>query len=493
MENLEKNLLENSEATATEAAAEQNMTPVEEAEALEEAAVNEAVAPAEDTPAEEVPAEETVPVEEPKVEEESAVSAIEELRALAAAEAEQWDYMPKAVGKLKKRSHPYVRAFITLFIVFVIVFFVTAGSVFGKGWMFNRFGNGNDNKMNFTFPIAELPELEAKYYQEDGRYTPEGVAKAVLPSIVTVEVFIEGSPLAAYSQGSGVIMSSDGYIITNAHVIEDASLAILVRLYDGTEYDATVVGSDKKSDLAVIKIQAQDLQAAQFGDSDALVLGEQVIALGSPAGLEGTVTMGIVSGLDRMIRVDSDNIDMSCIQIDAAINPGNSGGALVNMWGQVVGITSSKMDSIEFDNIGFAIEISGAAPIIEQLIENGYVLGRPKIGISFYEVSDAYGAMYDMPGGLYIAEIDPDCDISNTELMVEDIIIKMNGIDVRSASDVYAIILELEPGDMMTATVLRILPNGNYDEFEIEFMLMEDDSAFVSADDEAAEEEAPLE
>ena len=254
---------------------------------------------------------------------------------------------------------------------------------FGKGWIINRLGEHGDNKMDFTLPIAELPKLETEYYQANGKYTTEGVAKAVSPSIVTIEAFVEGSPLAAYSQGSGVIMSSDGYIITNAHVIEEASLAILVRLHDGTEYDATIVGSDIKSDLAVIKIQAQDLQAAQFGNSDSLVLGEQVIALGSPAGLEGTVTMGIVSGLDRMIRVDTDNIDMSCIQIDAAINPGNSGGALVNMWGQVVGITSSKMDSIEFDNIGFAIEMSAATPIIEQLIENGRVLGRPKIGISF--------------------------------------------------------------------------------------------------------------
>lgn len=488
MENLEKNLLENDSNIATEATSEQNTASAEETDTLEEAVVAEAEAPVENT-AEEAPAEETAPEAEQNAEPESAVSAIEELRALAAAEAEQWDYMPKPVGKLKRRQHPYWRAFFTLLIIFIILFFVAAESVFGKGWIINRLGEHGDNKIDFTLPIAELPKLETEYYQASGKYTTEGVAKAVLPSIVTIEAFVEGSPLAAYSQGSGVIMSSDGYIITNAHVIEEASLAILVRLHDGTEYDATIVGSDIKSDLAVIKIQAQDLQAAQFGNSDSLVLGEQVIALGSPAGLEGTVTMGIVSGLDRMIRVDTDNIDMSCIQIDAAINPGNSGGALVNMWGQVVGITSSKMDSIEFDNIGFAIEMSAATPIIEQLIENGRVLGRPKIGISFYEISDAYGDMYDMPGGLYIAEIDLSCDIANTRLMVDDIIIKMNGIDVRSASDVYAIIMELEPGDMMTASVLRPLPNGEYEEFEIEFRLMEDNSDFVLKEDAPMNEE----
>lgn len=413
------------------------------------------------------------------------LSPIEELHALATAEAEQWDYMPKAVGRLKKREHPFLKAFCILLVLFVVAFVTAANAVFGKGWFTNRVSNDDGTKFNFTFPIAETPKLEESYYQADGRYTVQGVAKAVSPSIVTIEVFVTGYPLTVYSQGSGVIMSSDGYIITNAHVIEDATLAILVRLYDGTEYDATVIGSDTKSDLAVIKIDAKDLQAAQFGDSDALELGEQVIALGTPAGLEGTVTTGIVSGLDRKVKVDSNNIEMSCIQIDAAINPGNSGGALINMWGQVIGITSSKMDSVEFDNIGFAIEMSAAAPIIEQLIEHGCVLGRPKIGISFYEVSDAYGEHYGMPGGLYIAEIDPDCDIANTDLQVDDIIVSMNGEEVRSADDVYEIILDLAPGDKMTAHIMRPLDDDytEFDEFDIEFILMEDDSSFVSADE----------
>lgn len=444
-----------------------------------EAATIEAIT--EEAPTHDVPTSDTA--KSTKVE--PSVSPIEELHALAAAEAEQWDYMPKAVGRLKRREHPFLRAFFILLVIFVILFVTMAQAVFGKGWLKNRINPQDDTKINFTLPIAQTPELDDYYYQADGRYTVQGIAKAILPSIVTIEIFVTGYPLTPYSQGSGIIMSSDGYIITNAHVIKDASLAILVRLSDGTEYDATVVGGDTKSDLAVIKIDAEDLQAAQFGDSDALELGEEVVALGTPAGMEGSVTAGIVSGLDRQIKVNSDNIEMSCIQITAAINPGNSGGALVNMWGQVVGVVSSKMASEEYDNIGFAIEMSAAKPIIEQLIENGCVLGRPKIGISFYEVSDAYGEYYDMPGGLYVAAVEEDCDIANTDLQIDDIITSMNGIEVRSANDVYAIILELNPGDTMTAHVLRPLDDDytEFDEFDIEFKLMSDDSAFIIADE----------
>ncbi len=441
---------------------------------LEEKPEPKADAPEEPT-MEEAPSKNSEPDEELKL------SPIDEIRELAEKEADEWAYLPKPMGRLKKkRNHTFIKLFIPMLVTFVVLFIITCNAVFASGWFVNRF-MPQDNTMQFTLPIAETPKLEDRYYQPDGRYTVEGVAQAVRNSIVTIECYMVGQPLLPISQGSGVVMSADGYIITNAHVIEGATLSILVRTANEKEYEATVVGSDVKSDLAIIKVQADaKLFPAQFGDSDALVLGEQVVALGTPAGLEGTVTTGIVSGLDRPVRVDTVNIEMSCIQIDAAINPGNSGGALINMWGQVVGITSSKMDSVDFDNIGFAIEMSAAKPILEQLIEHGRVLGRPKIGISFYEVSDALGAQNDVPGGLYIAEIDPSCDIANTELQVDDIIIEMNGKAVRSADDVYDIILKLAPGDTVTAKALRYNQiTDDYKEFEISFKLMEDGSEFV--------------
>lgn len=415
--------------------------------------------------------------------------ALEEIKALAAIESSAYDYLPKPVGRVRQRNHSFAKMFLATLIAFVILFFGTARLVFGRGWIKNAI-NGKPEGFDFTLPIAPLPELDEQYYQADGRYTTEGVAKAVSPSIVTVEAFIEGFAFAPYGQGSGIIMSEDGYIITNAHVIDGATLGITVRLHNGNEYDAIIIGSDYKSDIAVLKINADEkLFAAQFGDSDALILGEQVVAIGTPAGLEQTVTSGCVSGLDRMIKVNDDNINMSCIQIDAAINPGNSGGALINMWGQVVGITSSKLDSVDYDNIGFAIEMSAAKPIIEELIEHGRVLGRPKIGISFYQIDEANAEYYGTIPGLHIAEIEQDCDIANTELQVEDIITHMNGTPVMSSDDVYSIILELSPGDTMTATVCRLNEDGEYDTFEIEFKLMEDDSSFIEAEEPEVEEE----
>ena len=410
--------------------------------------------------------------------------ALEDIKALAAMEADAYDYLPRPVGKVKKRDHSFLKAFLLMLVIFAALFFVTARLIFGKGWITNLI-NGKPEGISFTLPIAELPELEDQFYQADGRFTTEGVARAVSPSIVTVEAFVEGYAFAPYGQGSGIIMSEDGYIITNAHVIDGATLGISVRLHNGNEYDAVLIGSDYKSDIAVLKITSTEkLFPAQFGDSDALILGEQVVAIGTPAGLEQTVTSGCVSGLDRMIKVNDDNINMSCIQIDAAINPGNSGGALINMWGQVIGITSSKLDSVDYDNIGFAIEMSAAKPIIENLIEHGRVLGRPKIGISFYQFDEATADYYNTIPGLHIAEIDQSCDIANTELAVDDIITSMNGTPVMSSDDVYAIILELQPGDTVTASVSRIKEDGSYETFEIEFKLMEDDSSFIETEEE---------
>ncbi len=417
--------------------------------------------------------------------------ALNEIGELARAEAEQWDYLPKPPRKLKKRDHIFLKIFLPMLLLFVAAFCFSARAVFGKGWLKNIF-DPQEPGVKFTLPIAELPQLDEELYQPDGRYTVEGVFEAVSPSIVTIESFSEESAFSAFGQGSGVIMSADGYILTNAHVIADADLSIRVRLKDGTEYSATVIGSDTKSDIAIIKIGAKDLPAAQFGDSDSVKQGEQVVAIGSPAGLEGSITTGIVSGVDRMIKVEAANISMSCIQIDAAINPGNSGGALINMWGQVIGITSSKLDAVEYDNIGFAIETSAAEPIIEQLMENGKVLGRPKIGITFYETSEARAEYYGTPAGLEIVEVSPDCDIANTELQPGDFITKMNGVPVFSSDDVYEIILGLKPGDEVTATVVRMVPVNPRDplsetadvEFEIRFKLMEDTGEFVVEDTE---------
>ena len=339
--------------------------------------------------------------------------------------------------------------------------------------------------INFTLPIAETPELEGKYVADDGSYTAAGVAKAVLPSVVQIKVFTSNAIHAA-SQGSGIIMSEDGYIVTNAHVVNDAELGVTVMLYNRAEYAAKVVGRDDSSDIAVLKISTTGLTPAQFADSDTCELGDEVVAIGSPAGFENSVTKGSVSGLKRQIHAENTARAMECIQIDAAINPGNSGGPLFNMWGQVIGITSSKLVSTSYDNIGFAITINSSKPIIEELISGGYIMDRGRIGIVYTAISEENAKIYGVVPGLYIRDIDQDCDVANSGLKVGDIITEIAGVEVSTQQNVNSVLDGRTAGEKITCKVYRpILDEKNEgkfkggDYFEIEFELAKDKTAMI--------------
>lgn len=367
-----------------------------------------------------------------------------------------------------------------LFIVLVTASIITV-AVKGRGWLANLIAG--DQRIEFTLPIAETPKLDDKFYDDDGRYTAQGIAEAVSPSVVSIEIYQAGTSFAPVGQGSGIIMTEDGYILTNAHVVDGASKGIKVVLSDETEYEAKIIGLDTASDIAVIKISAKGLSPAQFGDSENVSVGEDVVTIGSPAGFYGSVTKGIVSGLDRQIKVENSSIAMSCIQIDAAINPGNSGGALLNMWGQVIGITSSKLASSDYDGIGFAISINAAKPIIENLMEYGYVQNRVRVGITFYSISETTAQMYGTKAGIYVVSIDEDCDIANTELEPDDIITEFDGIAVSDSESVQAFLATKKPGDKVKAKVYRSSVSGEGEEFEIEFELMEDKGSLIENTD----------
>ncbi len=337
------------------------------------------------------------------------------------------------------------------------------------------------------------PELdpEDENVAPDGTYTVRGIAELVKPSIVEIYTFSDDSfsDKALNGTGSGVIISEDGYIITNAHVVD--GVTFMVVLEDESEHEAQLIGSDAKTDLAVLKIEAEELSAAVLGDSDEVYVGENVVAIGNPAGLTGTVTQGIVSAVDRQVRAESNAFVMSCIQTDAAISPGNSGGALVNMYGQVIGITSSKyaanyMTGNAYEGLGFAITINQALPIVEDLIAQGYVSGRFRIGITFLEIGTEMGGyvyeqetgkpLPDGVQGLWVQEISEDCDISNTELAPYDFIISMNGVDVDSYDTVLEVLDGFEGGDTVTAECARIEEDESITYFEISFLLEEDTS-----------------
>lgn len=361
-------------------------------------------------------------------------------------------------------------------IVVVFGMAIILSAFMGRGWLANKLG-GNKN-IEFTLPLAERPALDNEFYQADGRYTTEGVANALEKSVVSIVAYSVSEDFMARGQGSGIIMTEDGYIVTNAHVISGyVENGVKVRLYDKTEYQAEIVGSDEKTDIAVLKINAKGLTPAQFGNSDQAVLGEEVVAMGSPAGLSGSISKGVISGLDREIRVDEFHSKMNCLQIDAAINPGNSGGALVNMWGQVIGIISSKLSSSDYDGIGFAISINDAKPIIEKLMEYGCVPGRVRIGITYYAIDSQTAEIYNMPVGFYINTIDPDCDIADSGIESGDIITEIDGVACDSTDALDELLEAKKPGDVLHAKVSR-----DGETFETSFKLM-DDSGSLKVDD----------
>lgn len=267
-----------------------------------------------------------------------------------------------------------------------------------------------------------------------------------------------GQVASASASGSGFILTSDGYVVTNNHVVEGAT-SVTVKLYNGDEYDAEVVGTDEMNDVALLKIDATGLQAVTIGDSDQIEVGEEVIAIGNPLGeLTFTMTAGVVSALDREINTDGKPINM--LQTDVAINSGNSGGALFNMYGEVVGITNAKYGSsssssgtASIDNIGFAIPIDDVRSIVESIIENGYIV-KPYVGVSVTNVSSE-SQQLGLPQGAAVAEVVADSPAEASGLQVNDIITAVNGTAITGSTDLVNTVKGAAIGDELTLSVYR--------------------------------------
>lgn len=321
-------------------------------------------------------------------------------------------------------------------------------------------------------------------YNSDGTYayTRDLVAQ-VKDSVVYIEVYVTyRGQETLYGAGSGIVISSDGYIITNAHVAENddypvSKLVVNVNTTDPTtgdsisnSYTAELIGSDTDTDLAVLKIDATDLTAAKLGDSDKLSLGDDVVVIGNPLGLETSVAKGVVSGLNRQVYDDN---SVSAIQTDTAINSGNSGGGLFNMYGEVVGVVNMKLVNNNAENLGFAITINDAKTVISDLISKGYVTGRPILGITCLQVSDYLGAIQGMTPGLLVTDIDSGLAIAKSELVVGDTITAINGTQVRSVDEVSEVIKDMKPGDTVTVTVVRTDSRGREKSVDFDVELSE--------------------
>ncbi|MEE1060605.1 MAG: trypsin-like peptidase domain-containing protein [Ruminococcus sp.] len=360
------------------------------------------------------------------------------------------------VKKPKKPKKPVTRGGIA--VVLVITMLVSGGLGFGGGYIANKMNtttSGNLTINKVTQNTAENTSANTSAISTTGsivQKTADSVVEISTESVVT------GSFAQQYVQqgaGSGVIISDDGYILTNHHVIDGAS-TIKVTLRDQTVYEARLIGADESSDIALIKVDAKGLSAATFGDSSQLVVGDYVVAIGNPLGtLGGTVTDGIISALAREVTIE--NNDMTLLQTNAQVSPGNSGGGLFNANGQLIGIVNAKDSATEVEGIAFAIPINNVLDILSDLKTHGYVTGRVELGMELTDITTKEAAFYYGVNrtGCYVLSVNAGSSAEKAGFYRGDLITKVNGNKVELAEDVKKVLENCEVGDEVTFTIDR--------------------------------------
>lgn len=406
----------------------------------------------------------------------------------------RWNFDEYAQAQAAKAPKQKSKGPVVFFIIIASVLAVSLISFAGIGIYsliaYNDTQITAEQSPSIQTPVTDLPgiTLQDKPQEEggtllDGKLTTEQIVEKVQPSIVAITTYVNYQNYQAEGMGSGIIIREDGYIVTNAHVVEGAR-GITVTLSDGqSQYEGRIIGSDIKTDLAVIKIDAAGLPAASFGNSDQTKVGEKVIAIGNPQSMDfaGSVTQGIVSGLNRTLTAGGENggpatTYSSLIQTDAAINPGNSGGALVNEYGQIIGINSAKVIKTGAEGMGFAIPASSAKPIVDDLIQHGRVTGRVRLGIMASAVDEVLARLNNVPTGLLVQSTEQDSDISRKGVIPGDIITKVDGNDINSFQSLTSILEGKKPGDKVELEVYRPAAragqNGRF--FNVSVKLLED-------------------
>ena len=334
------------------------------------------------------------------------------------------------------------------------------GGVFGYYFMHMRQaqtapsdGSSSDILINSTpIELSEESYTRATVVHKVYRSVVEITTSSVNTSMFMPQQVLSGA-------GSGVIITTDGYIVTNHHVVDGAS-AIEVGLANGKTYEAKLVASDAKTDMAVIKIEATDLNAATFGDSSQLVVGQTVLAIGNPLGsLGGTVTEGIISALDREITIEKES--MTLMQISAAVNPGNSGGGLFDEQGNLIGIVNAKVSTDSsgdpIEGLGFAIPANIARQVSGELMDHGYVSGRVALGVTLIHIADERTAMMYRVSktGIYILQVESNSNAANAGLRSGDYLVSINDTKITATADVEKILENISPGDTLRITIER--------------------------------------
>ena len=332
--------------------------------------------------------------------------------------------------------------------------------------------DSGNNHNNSNTPAAVGKELTNQQIIQKGKPSVVGI-------LVESQVYSFGRTYTQQGIGSGFIVTQDGYIITNSHVVDGAT-KITVIMHDETEYEATLIGEDELSDVAVVKIEASELPAVELGNSDELVEGDPVVAIGTPAGIEfaGTATHGMISAINRDVKITdyygNTTKTMTVIQIDAPINSGNSGGPLFDRFGRVIGMNSLKLGN-GFEGMGFALPINGVISIANELMENGEVIERPEgdfvtgkayLGVEFYEVTEAQAEYYQIPEGVLVYQLTPGGAALKAGIRRGDIIIGFNGKEIKNSTDLTEGIESVNPGDKIAVRVDR-----GGEEIEIEVIM----------------------
>lgn len=373
-----------------------------------------------------------------------------------------------------KKSSSLGKTFLVPFFSGILGSVLVIAVVFGIPSIKNSILNTSSTKTEETSALptstsntGTVQTVSLSNYSDTAIYS----ANKVLPSIVGITVeytvtsnFMQGISQLAQAQGSGIIISNDGYILTNNHIINSSDSSVYyevskatkvyVYLYnDTTPYEATIIGTDEKTDLAVIKIEKDGLTAAELGDSNSVKIGEFAMAIGNPLGMQSSVTSGIISAVNRTVTGEN-GTTYTLIQTDAAINSGNSGGALVNSEGKVIGVNTLKLSGTGIEGMGFAIPINDTIDVYNQLIDHGKVL-RPYIGIEGIDITDSMAEKYNLPVGIYIKSVQNSSPASLVDLKSGDVITAVDGVSVKTMDELNKIKEAKNIGDTLELQISR--------------------------------------
>ncbi len=392
----------------------------------------------------------------------------------------EFSYTPEKNNKKQKKILTAVIAMLSVVAIgatSIVGYSLITGNTLGFNIDSNKNSAGStvNTKKDTSSKVdrGELPTVIQLATPTDAMQIPD-IVKKVSPSVVGISCMTNSGTVT----GTGIIMSEDGYIITNAHVVDGAQAISVVLPNNYTEktkeddsskktdallkdsddqkaIEAELIGKDVQTDIAVIKINQKGLSAAEFGTSAEVQVGEVSIVIGNPLGLNlaNSVTAGIISATDRTLTIEDRT--MNLIQTDASINSGNSGGPLINAYGQVIGITSAKVASTYGEGLGFAIPIDEAIPIIKDLMENGYVTGRPTLGISGLNITEIYSEYYGVPRGFIVKSVEPGSAAENAGIKTEDIIVGIEGNLIESIEEFNQIKEKYKAGDKITVSLYR--------------------------------------